>query len=412
MIRQEISVSMFNVGFGDAFVVRVPDDDGGTRTLLIDCGVHNKGVRRDCPISEVVTRVLDSVRGPSGEPTIDVVVASHRHADHISGFADERWADVRVGEVWMPWTEDPDDGQAVALTNARMELASRLQARLNAEADRRPLARVGLGMLDELLAASNSSAMETLREGFLPLPGKRSVRRRYLSSRNRPRTIPGVEGLRIHVLGPSRDEGSLRKPDPSVRRQYMTAPAATGDDLDAPFAARFRCDESTESAMSRLLTAEEREEFAALADDPEGVAAELQCAGNDSSLILAIEMGQAVLVFPGDAEWRSWDAVLADPGARALLSRASLLKVAHHGSCNATPVKLVEEVLPTRMRWALVSTQAERPFETIPREPLLAALRRRGFHVLRSDGVDLPPGEGRSYWKKDGGDVYEVRVKI
>ena len=43
---------------------------------------------------------------------LDVLVATHRHKDHISGFGDDETAAVidrlRPGLVVRPWTDDPD----------------------------------------------------------------------------------------------------------------------------------------------------------------------------------------------------------------------------------------------------------------------------------------------------------------
>jgi len=64
-------------------------------------------------MKDVVQQVINDARSAPGEPArIDVVIATHRHRDHISGFADPAWADVEVGEVWMPWTEKPDQPEA------------------------------------------------------------------------------------------------------------------------------------------------------------------------------------------------------------------------------------------------------------------------------------------------------------
>jgi beta-lactamase superfamily II metal-dependent hydrolase len=55
-----------------------------------------------------------------------VVVATHRHEDHVSGFRAPAWDDVWVGEVWMPWTEDPKNEEAAEIAIDRTRLALRL----------------------------------------------------------------------------------------------------------------------------------------------------------------------------------------------------------------------------------------------------------------------------------------------
>ena len=82
-MARSISVRMYNVGFGDAFLVAIPAADG-VRRILFDCGSIAAPEGR--AISDVVERIVRDVSGPDGVPRIDVVVATHRHRDHVSGF--------------------------------------------------------------------------------------------------------------------------------------------------------------------------------------------------------------------------------------------------------------------------------------------------------------------------------------
>jgi glyoxylase-like metal-dependent hydrolase (beta-lactamase superfamily II) len=43
---------------------------------------------------EVVRQIIAEVTDQDGTPRIDVVVATHRHRDHVSGFADLQWSGV------------------------------------------------------------------------------------------------------------------------------------------------------------------------------------------------------------------------------------------------------------------------------------------------------------------------------
>ena len=42
---------------------------------------------------------------------VDLVVATHEHYDHLSGFilASEEFKNFKIGKVWMAWTEDRAD---------------------------------------------------------------------------------------------------------------------------------------------------------------------------------------------------------------------------------------------------------------------------------------------------------------
>src|SRR4051812_2151043 len=98
---------MYNVGFGDTFLLTLPTA-GRDRRILIDCGSVAKAQRS---IGEIAQSIVDEI-GAEGKPRLDVVIATHRHRDHVAGFASPVWDDVEVGEVWMPWTEHPTDPKA------------------------------------------------------------------------------------------------------------------------------------------------------------------------------------------------------------------------------------------------------------------------------------------------------------
>ena len=54
---------------------------------------------------------------------LDRLVVTHEHWDHLSGFlqAQAIFDAVEVGEVWLAWTEDPQDELANELRQAQAE---------------------------------------------------------------------------------------------------------------------------------------------------------------------------------------------------------------------------------------------------------------------------------------------------
>ena len=72
-------------------------------------------------MQEVAQSVHDTTNGK-----LDRLVVTHEHWDHLSGFlqAGAIFDTFEVGEVWLAWTEDPQD----ELAN---ELRKRKQKRLN-----------------------------------------------------------------------------------------------------------------------------------------------------------------------------------------------------------------------------------------------------------------------------------------
>jgi hypothetical protein len=132
---------------------------------------------------------------------------------------------------------------------------------------------------------------------------------------------------------------------------------------------------------------------------------------NNTSLILLLEVGGKLLLFPGDAQIENWRYALRDaPNAAAIRERIAgthVYKVGHHGSLNATPRKLLWEAFARRDQAAdadklvtLLSTRKGKHGSTrrsteVPRTTLLAELTGRTKLI---DTEDTPLGKlGRDY---------------
>lgn len=386
--REKIRIRMYDVGFGDAFLLLVPTSQG-PRKVLFDCGSIAHGA---APLDEVVQGIIRDVTDGDGKARIDVVVATHRHADHVAGFADPAWEQVEVGEVWLPWTEDPKDPLAREIRETQSRLADHLSGVLGDRSSAPGLdrgAKQRLSQLRELAvnALSNDAAMETLHEGFSGRP-----RRRYLPTpspeerRLEPEALPGVS---VHVLGPSRDEAVITDMDPPAGRSYLRL---MDDERDAggapePFAESWWVapQELPQVHGGHLFLPDGDKQ--AIRDLSSGVeetlAATLENAVNGTSLMLLLRVGRAHLFFPGDAQWGTWHVAMADEEWRALMSRTVFYKIGHHGSHNATPIEFVEGIVG-RDFWAMASTR-KRGSWPIPKPELMRALGARTRRIARSD---------------------------
>src|SRR5689334_12520159 len=193
-----IRIRMYRVGFGDCFLVSFPVQGGGYKHLLMDCGVHTRGD------IGTMDRIIQNIATETGGK-LALVVATHAHQDHISGFG--RGKDVfskfsEVDEVWMPWTENPDDAQANKLKRKRQALVGQLQQHFAATGNTSPQAIAAV-----MNIAGNQAALDFLHSGF---NGKATVR--YLQAGDKIQQSP-IPGLSIKVLGPPHDQEFLAKMD-------------------------------------------------------------------------------------------------------------------------------------------------------------------------------------------------------
>jgi hypothetical protein len=104
-------------------------------------------------------------------------------------------------------------------------------------------------------------------------------------------------------------------------------------------------------------------------------------AANNTSIVFCLEWKGWRLLFPGDAEEKSW-AIMDRCGV--LDGGVDFLKIGHHGSHNGTPAaKLLDKLLPIdgKRRFAAVCTcsgvYGDTPETAVPNETTLSELRRR-----------------------------------
>ncbi len=376
-----VSIRMYSVGFGDCFLVTVRRPEDAPWRMLVDCGVHGLGIRE--PMADVITDLLAVCSDVTGSPRLDLVVATHRHQDHVSGFADRRWQDVEVGAVWLPWSEDPSDAEAQRARTALDGMARTLALRLAGADD--DVSQMALNSL------SNEKAMATLQTGFSGQP-----ERSYLSA-DKPdrRDAPGLRRGRVYLLGPTKDAEAVRRMNPPRQERWFGAAAGganavTEPPFDEPYVVRMgggRADRAAyeqgypDLAVSdKLWTSLNPPALA----DPLVTAAWLDRAINNTSLVFILEVGEVQVLFPGDAQWGVWERILRNPDARRLLAQVDAVKVGHHGSHNGTPRSLVEDVLDDNVVSLMSVTRMSR-WTSIPAPNLVAGLISDQRSLVRAD---------------------------
>src|SRR5439155_6545874 len=176
--------------------------------MLIDCGVHSsvKGG------SDIIDRVVADIATQTRH--LDVIVVTHEHTDHLSGFATaaEAFKAFTVGEVWMAWTEKPGDLQARQIDKYKQQALAALQMtsqRLDGAAALSPHVAALRSGLDALLGFNFGAKGDRVRAARDAVERLAGGHVRYCEPADPPITIAGLPGLRIYVLGPPRDDKLL-----------------------------------------------------------------------------------------------------------------------------------------------------------------------------------------------------------
>ncbi|MFN0104363.1 MAG: MBL fold metallo-hydrolase [Bryobacteraceae bacterium] len=386
-----LSVRMYRQGIGDCFLITIPTTSGTPFHMMIDCGVVIGTPEPAAKMTKVVEDIIDVTKG-----TVDLLVATHEHWDHVSGFVQVEklfTEKLTVKDLWLAWTEDP-----------RSKLAAKLRAeRRTAEnALRMAVQHLALGgateqaeRVDSLVGffGARAGTTETALNNVKKLIGGKP---RFCEPGEPPITIPEIPGVRFWILGPPQDEKLIKKSNPGKGEAYgldagpggsqgflisafsrnmgLSETGAAADCADEPFDSMY----AVPMARAEHVPFFERRYFGQSTDEgiydrgartavrdqswrridstwmesSEAMALQLDSATNNTSLVIAIELVSTgeVLLFPGDAQagnWLSWQDLkweIDDPktGKKThvtgpdLLARTIFYKVGHHGSHNAT----------------------------------------------------------------------------
>jgi beta-lactamase superfamily II metal-dependent hydrolase len=395
-----LRVRMFRIGFGDFFLLSVPAS-GGPKHILIDCGVHAKDLKT---IRSAVQQMVQDCNFH-----LSLIIMTHRHADHISGFGtcSDIFKQITVDRVWMPWFENPSDRTAQAFQASLTSMANRLSMRLAARGDAESLELANMadnitGGLNAAGVSANQKALDVLHNGFKNTPAHD-----YYKAGD-PAKIPDdlIEaGLAAEILGPPVDSALIAQMT-NKSQQYLADDIGTDGDATKLFGRAFESDDKAYEGGA--FTFYDPAQIKAMIDSaqPDVLAAQAAAADktlNNQSLVILFSFVGKNLLFAGDAQWGNWENFLyggayGTPGhtvltakAKTILNKIHFYKVGHHGSANATPKDAV-----AAMRLGCVgmcSTQIH-AYNEVPREPLLDALRTRmNGQLARSDQVPASPDE-------------------
>ena len=200
---------MYRPGLGDCFLLSFPGVDGELFHMLIDCGALSS---TDGQLRAVVSDIKKRTNS-----TIDVVIATHEHWDHISGFlqAKQVFDGITVKDVWASWTEEPENLTAKQLKERfkKKKKAVEMAVRKMPEDDTNQHLGLYRKSITHLLGFTGglgtnaSDKTGTAWNNYLGL----SKRKTYCSPKRAPIALEAVEGVRIFVLGPPEDPDYIKQ---------------------------------------------------------------------------------------------------------------------------------------------------------------------------------------------------------
>ena len=364
-----VEIRSYQVGFGDCFLLSFLYEGDKKRHVLIDFG--SSRLPGNLKPSNYMPRVAEDIRTVCNGQ-LHAVVATHRHSDHINGFATDGScggagkiiAECHPKVVVQPWTEDPR-----AATDAQRATRGSNRSKKGFVAGLASMQRIAEAIV--AMTASPPAAMSATTVRSLRFIGETNVKNlsavqnliamgkaatAVWANAGSPSGLGGVlPGVKVRVLGPpdltqTGAISSMRSSDPD-EFWSMAAGASSGASVGIVPPAGRVTGKSTRSLPPEARWFRNQLERMSSEQLLEIVTA-LDSQMNNTSLILLFEVGKKKLLFPGDAQVENWGYALGDaPDAKAtkaLLADVDVYKVGHHGSRNATPKQLFWEGLKKR----------------------------------------------------------------
>ena len=335
-MADQLLIRAYNVGCGDCIYVRIPGPDGGFN-ILIDCG--KKG---DDELLKKAMALLKRTlpRGSkASSKRLDLLVATHRHEDHIKGFDPVLFKDIEVKNIWMSVAMDPDHPQAEGV-NRLHAFAIRAMAALESSGQ---ALSPDVRMLASMYGVSNEQADTLLME---TLPKANGIKPRFVHS-GMKHGLKLPPDTQIHILAPEKD----------IDHFYL------GEELDQRLNSFHEISNivsrstgrraASKAAPANISTADFRVLQSRMLSNALEFAAKDSSIQNNLSVVLLIEWKKRRLLFVGDAEWEgefkagkhngSWNVMWEKHRDGHLKAPLDFLKIGHHGSVNATPPPASEQ---------------------------------------------------------------------
>jgi hypothetical protein len=232
-------VRMYRTGHGDCFLLALATADPKNPSyVLIDCGYKggSQNYLTPTPKPRIDLIAADIITATGGR--VQVAIITHEHEDHVNGIGKTRFAGLKLDELWLAWTEDPENTRANELrTQTGDQLLGLIAARNRLAADgdtslvprldefisfelgvdpENPPAPTALGSIfaaTNPLNSNNKKAMKVFKD--------KVAKPSFKIPHKKIEKIRGADKVRVFVLGPPRKDDFLASMNPVGDEKFL-----------------------------------------------------------------------------------------------------------------------------------------------------------------------------------------------
>lgn len=386
-----LKIRAYHVRFGDAYLIEIPDKDNQGNTVikyvLIDVGnaISKEGGKNDV-FRPVVNDILQQL---NGRP-LDLYIMTHEHMDHVQGliYANKKVITgnnlkERLNTQYSWMTASAADDYYDKHPKAKKAFDTYLASFNSIEKYVSSLKNKALSpLLETLLYNNNPNRTKDCVDFLKKLAPKNKTFFIHRETKLKKGKHHNFNEAKFEIWGPEEDTsiyyGRLKPTTLNINEHNSTDQKSSYNLTPPPgvdAGAFYKLINQRNSFTENLLAIDK--------------------AKNNTSIVFSLEWRGWRLLFPGDAEEKSWKIM----DRAGLLKPVHFLKVGHHGSHNGTPhTDILNKILPVnspdnKMRYSVVST-FEGNYNGVPHQNTLELIRSRcdNLYELTSNST-IQPGE-------------------
>jgi hypothetical protein len=374
-MANRLSVLAYNVLFGDAILIEVPDGKK-KQYILIDVGSKTTGDdKKGLHLLEALKNIHQQTGGK-----IDLYIMTHEHLDHVKGllYGDKEGIKFRINTVWMPLSSEPGyyDRHPKA-KQKRLELLNAVSSFIMLIGESN-LPEDLKAMLD-ICSGNTNDCVNYIR--------KSTPNVHYLCRGSDTKGKHPIKNVSFRILAPEEDTGDYFRSIPRFSLSVDEKQPGSKKGLPLPLplpgvdaGAFYDLIDRMDNGFSESVYAIDRAE-------------------NDSGLVFELTWRGKRLLLTGDAEEKSWGKIWEEIGEKSQLKYVDMFKFAHHCSSNGLPtLEILDKILPQKNRTQAVAILSTSPavgsdepciVPKVPDEKTHDVIRSRTKKIYSTTEVDI-----------------------